>query len=420
MTGQPVLRLSPLPAFLSDPALVAVLTALPAARIVGGAVRDALAGRPVADIDLATPDRPEAVMAALSAAGIRAVPTGLAHGTVTAVVDGHGFEITTLRLDVETDGRHAVVAFTDDWRDDAARRDFTINAMSMSADGAIYDWFGGVADLRARRVRFVGDPMQRIAEDYLRLLRFFRFQARYGDDAPDAATEAAVRAGVPGLAGLSVERIWHELKRILAAPDPIASVALMDRLGVLAAVIPEGTDVEALRRLVARGAPVDPILRLAALLAGTADADAFATRLKLSTADRARLGALRHGPVPQPDDDDATLRRMLADHETAMLVDRTWLAQDGDGRWDEVRSRLRVLPRPVFPLEGRDVVALGVAPGPAVGRLLKAMREWWRDGGCLAGPEACRAELMRRAGITTAGGRTLREPPVAPRSSPKT
>ncbi|MGE0416691.1 MAG: CCA tRNA nucleotidyltransferase [Acetobacteraceae bacterium] len=420
MTGQPVLRLSPLPAFLSDPALVAVLTALPTARIVGGAVRDALAGRPVADIDLATPDRPEAVMAALSAAGIRAVPTGLAHGTVTAVVDGHGFEITTLRLDVETDGRHAVVAFTDDWREDAARRDFTINAMSMSADGAIYDWFGGVADLRARRVRFVGDPMQRIAEDYLRLLRFFRFQARYGDHAPDAATEAAVRAGVPGLAGLSVERIWHELKRILAAPDPIASVALMDRLGVLAAVIPEGTDVEALRRLVARGAPVDPILRLAALLAGTADADAFATRLKLSTADRARLGALRHGPVPQPDDDDATLRRMLADHETAILVDRTWLAQDGDGRWDEVRSRLRALPRPVFPLEGRDVVALGVAPGPAVGRLLKAMREWWRDGGCLAGPEACRAELMRRSGMTTAGGRTLREPPVAPRSSPKT
>lgn len=176
MTDTPALRIAP-PDWLTQPPLAAVLAALPEARIAGGAVRDTLAGRPVADIDLATPRPPDRVMAALNAAGIRTVPTGLAHGTVTAVAGGRGFEITTLRRDVETDGRHAVVAFTDDWRQDAARRDFTLNALSMTPDGAVYDYFGGIADLRAGVVRFVGDPAQRIAEDYLRILRFFRFLA---------------------------------------------------------------------------------------------------------------------------------------------------------------------------------------------------------------------------------------------------
>ena len=198
-----------LPAFLSDPAVGAIFDALPHARIVGGAVRDALIGRAVADIDLATPDTPDAVAAALARSGIRCVPTGLDHGTQTAVVNGRGYEITTLRRDVETDGRHAVVAFTDDWREDAARRDFTINAMSMTRDGAVFDYFGGQADLRAGIVRFVGDAATRIAEDYLRILRFFRFFARYGGT-PDPAAVAAIRDALPGLAGLSVERVcWR-------------------------------------------------------------------------------------------------------------------------------------------------------------------------------------------------------------------
>ena len=224
MSETPALRIDP-PAFLAEPALVAVMAALPEARVVGGAVRDALAGRDVGEIDLATPRTPDQVTEALRASGIRAVPTGLSHGTVTAVAGGRGFEVTTLRRDVETDGRHAVVAFTDDWRADAARRDFTINAMSMTRSGDVFDYFGGIGDLRAGILRFVGDPATRIAEDYLRILRYFRFLARYAGGPADPAALAAIRAGVPGLARLSAERVWSELVRILAAPDPRAAIA---------------------------------------------------------------------------------------------------------------------------------------------------------------------------------------------------
>jgi poly(A) polymerase len=398
------LRIPP-PSFLSEPATAAVFAALPEARVAGGAVRDALAGQPVCDIDLATPQPPEAVMQALAAAGIRAVPTGLEHGTVTAVVDGRGIEITTLRRDVETDGRHARVEFTDDWREDAARRDFTINALSMRRDGAVFDYFGGIEDLRAGRVRFVGDAAQRIAEDYLRILRFFRFFARYGRGAPDSDASAAIRSGLAGLAGLSVERVWNELKRILAAPDPVAAVTLMAELGVLAAVLPEGADPASLAALVAAGAPVDPLLRMAALFSG--DADALADRLKLANDERGRLVALRAGPPPKPTDDDATLRRRLADTEPAVLIDRTWLAGGDAPGWAELRARIAATPRPVFPLEGRDVLLLGLAPGPRVGELLRQVRAWWMDQGCTPDSAACRRELAARVG--SEGGNTLIE-----------
>jgi poly(A) polymerase/tRNA nucleotidyltransferase (CCA-adding enzyme) len=393
MTDVPALRIAP-PAFLAEPGLARVLAALPEARLVGGAVRDTLAGRPITEVDLATPRTPEAVAEALEAAGLRAVPTGLPHGTVTAVADGQGFEITTLRRDVETDGRHAVVAFTDDWRADAARRDFTINALSMTRLGEVFDYFGGIADLRAGLVRFVGDPARRIAEDYLRILRYFRFFARYAHAAPDPAALAAIRAGIPGLARLSVERVWSELARILAAPDPRAAVALMTELGVLAAVLPEGADSAPLAALVEVGAPADPILRLAALLTG--DAAALADRLRLSAAERDRLAALRHGPVPRPTDDDAAVRRLLAEEPAEPLIGRAWLAGGAAAEWATLRARLAAMPRPVFPLEGRDVLALGEPEGPRVGTLLRAVRQWWRDGGCVADKAACRAELMRR------------------------
>ena len=387
----PALRIDP-PAFVADPALRAVLAALPEVRLVGGAVRDALQGRAAADVDLATPRQPAAVIAALERAGLRAVPTGIEHGTVTAVSTGRGFEVTTLRRDAATDGRRAVVAFTGDWREDAARRDFTINALSMTPDGAVYDYFGGIADLGAGRVRFVGDPTTRIAEDYLRVLRFFRFWARYGRTEPEHGELVALADAVPQLARLSAERVWGELKRIVAAPDPRAAVALMARLRVLAAVLPEGTDLERFRRMIAAGAPADPLLRLAGLLVG--DAAALADRLRLSGQERERLVALRGAPVPKPGDDDAALRRMLADTPADILVGRTWLVGAGLG-WERLRQRVAAMPRPVFPLEGRDALALGFAPGPAVGQALRAVRAWWLEGGCVADAEACRAELAR-------------------------
>ncbi len=379
-------------AFLADPALAAVLDVLPEARIVGGAVRDALAGSPVADIDLASPLKPDAVMDRLRAAGLKAVPTGLAHGTVTAVAAHRGFEITTLRRDVETDGRHAVVAFTDDWREDAARRDFTINAMSLARDGTVHDYFGGRDDLRAGIVRFVGDPATRIAEDYLRVLRFFRFQARYGSAAPDAAALAAIAHAVPGLARLSAERVWSEVKRILAAPDPRQAIALMERLGVLAAVLLEGAAPGRLDALIARGAPPAPLLRLAALLEG--DADALAARLLLSGDEHADLAALRAAPGLAPTASDADLRRALADTPPVVLTGRAWLAHGDAG----LIARIAAMPVPHFPLRGRDLAATGVAPGVAMGALLRDLRQWWLDGGCLADAAACRAELARRLG----------------------
>ncbi len=382
------------PTFLADLALAAILDALPTARVVGGAVRDALAGRPVADIDLATPSPPADVATALSRAGIRTVPTGLDHGTLTAVVGGRGFEITTLRRDIETDGRHAVVAFTADWREDAARRDFTINAMSMSRDGTVFDYFGGRCDLRRGVVRFVGDPATRIAEDFLRILRFFRFYAHYGAGRPDPAAVSAIRDSVTGLAELSAERVWNELARILAVPNPMKALTLMAELGVLQAIVPEGTDPARLGRLVASGAPTDCVLRLAALLTG--DALNLAIRLKLSAADRDRLVALQHPLSLVPGDDDLALRRALANTVKALLLDRAWLAGGGDQAWRTLRGRLDALERPVFPLKGRHVLAVGVSSGPAVGDLLRAIRNWWLERGCVDQLDACLAELRHR------------------------
>ncbi len=379
---------------LDDPDLAPVLAALPQARLVGGVVRDALAGRPVADVDLATPDPPEEALRKLQAAGLRVVPTGLAHGTVTAVSNHRPFEVTTLRRDVSTDGRHAEVAWTEDWRQDAARRDFTINAMSLDRDGRLHDFFGGEADLYAGRVRFVGDAATRIAEDYLRVLRFFRFFARYGRGEPDPDALAAIAASVPGLAILSAERVWSELKRILAAPDPVEAVALMDRLGVLAAVLPEGADPAGLAALVARGAPADPLLRLAALLTG--DTALVARRLRLSTAEEGRLAALRAGAAPA--EDTAALRRALAEDEPEILTGRIWLADRPAKARDRMLAAVTGMARPVFPLEGRDALALGALPGPAIGAALRAVRDWWLEGGCVADAASCRARLAEALG----------------------
>jgi poly(A) polymerase/tRNA nucleotidyltransferase (CCA-adding enzyme) len=383
----PTARIAP-PEWIRRGTPAAVLAALPGARAVGGAVRDTLAGRPVQDVDIGVPLPPEAVAKRLQAAGLKVFPTGLAHGTLTAVANGDPVEVTSLRRDVVTDGRHAEVAWTTSWREDAARRDFTINALSLDAEGQLWDYFGGLEDLAAGRVRFVGDPATRIAEDYLRALRFFRFQARYGRGAPDPAALAAIRAAVPGLARLSAERVWQEWKRLLAAPDPRGALALMAETGVLPAVLPEvEVPTPALDRLQAAGAPADPLLRTAALLKPGSDVSALARRLKLSGEERATLLRLA-APQPdfQPEAEGAALRRLLARREDwpqADILRAAWLAQAHDGAdRAALRDRLATTPRPDFPLRGADLLAAGLPPGPEIGRRLARARDAWVAAGC--------------------------------------
>ncbi|MBW6398150.1 CCA tRNA nucleotidyltransferase [Roseomonas sp. HJA6] len=433
------------PAFLDQPEVAAVLAVLPGARAVGGCVRDALAGRDAADVDVAAPFAPEDIADRLRAAGLKVFETGLAHGTVTAVLNHAPVEVTALRRDVLTDGRHAVVEWTDDWREDAARRDFTINAMSLGPDGALFDYFGGRTDLAAGLVRFVGDPDTRLAEDYLRALRFFRFQARYGRGAPDPAAVAAIRRAVPGLGRLSAERIWMELKRILSVPDPLASLALMAETGVLRApaVLPEACLGTLFTRLIAMGGPPDPLLRLAALLCqgeGTMTViGQIAGRLKLSGQERDLVEALadctpadaaanRFGMATHLD--QPGLRRLLASlhrqwrglDPRVVLLGRSWLAaalpadrwrrsdqaDDDPVAWARLRAAIASEPIPVFPIAGRDVIALGIPPGPAVGAALDDLRSWWMARGCCDDREACLAELRRRLangdGGTALGG----------------
>lgn len=411
-------RIAP-PAFLAEPAPAAVLAALPGARAVGGCVRDALAGRAVHDVDVAAPLPPDEIAQRLRDAGLKVFETGLAHGTVTAVLARQPVEVTALRRDVATDGRHAEVAWTTDWRDDAARRDFTINAMSLDAAGQLWDYFGGRADLAAGRVRFVGDPATRLAEDYLRALRFFRFWARYGQGEPDAAALAAIRDAVPGLRQrIAAERIWMELKRLFEAPEPVFALGLMRQTQVMGAVLPEARDLDPLSRLVARGAPADPLLRLASLLPPGA-APALAARLRLSGEERTRLERMVANPVGALSDSDKSdhpIRVWLARHGAMeAALDALWLEEAADGR-DRAACRARIagLPVPVFPLFGRDLLALGLAPGPGVGALLDALRRWWMEGGAEADRATCLAEAKRRLeGSGAADGPTAPADPEA-------
>ena len=370
-----------------------------APRFVGGAVRDTVLGRTVIDIDLGTPLKPEAVMERLSAAGIRAVPTGIAHGTVTAVTPKRSFEITTLRRDVETYGRHAKVAFDADWGADAQRRDFTMNALSLDARGVIYDYVGGVGDLKAGRVRFVGDPATRIREDVLRLLRFYRFFAHYGKGSGDRAARAACRAEVPLLPTLSTERVAVETLKLLAALDPLPALRLMQADGVLKVLLPEAGGLIRLRRLVAFEPQPDPIRRLAALVAR--DPAAVAERLRLSGAQRDRLTALLAKPAADLNGDCAAQRRALYRWGPELYRDRVLLAAAARG---VVRRRVAPLLRlaqgwrpPQFAIKGRDLVAAGIAPGPQIGKLLAALEAWWIKGDFRATAAQCRAELNRRA-----------------------
>lgn len=402
---------------MTAPETRAVLSALRVegqeVRFVGGCVRDAILGRPVKDVDIATPDSPEKVVKLLESAGLKAVPTGIEHGTVTAVSDHRPFEITTLREDVETYGRRARVAFTDSWAADAARRDFTMNALFCSPDGTIYDPFGGWADLLAGRVRFVGDPNARIREDYLRLLRFFRFHAHYGHGAPDEAGLRAAAAHAPRLAELSGERVREEIFRLLAAPDPASVLDVMTTHRILLSVLPEAARIGRLRTLVdwesALKAPADPLRRLAALLEGGAEvAEKTAERLRLSRRESERLGALM-APVHPVRVGEPARRLRVALHRRGqeeirdlLLLDAAERAEKGESPEEaDLAGALAEVSKWTpkrLPVGGADARGLGIAPGPRMGRLLTAVERWWEEQDFRPGRDACLEKLKELAG----------------------
>jgi poly(A) polymerase len=366
-------------------------------RYVGGAVRDDLLDLPVSDVDLATRLQPEEVMQRLEAARIKAVPTGIDHGTVTAVSDGHPYEVTTLRRDVSTDGRRATVAFTNDWEEDAARRDFTINALSADPKtGEVFDYFGGVEDLLERHVRFIGDPLKRIAEDHLRILRYFRFHARFGAGRPDAAALDACTRRANDLMALSRERIADELLKLLAISDPAATVQIMLEHGILKPVVPEISDerLKDLRSLITAeeeaGIAPDGLRRLEALLPrSAASAEAVAVRLKLSNKARRRLSCAAGADARSAA--EALAYRLGID----CAVDALLLA----GKAGEA-ARISRWHVPRLPIGGGALIARGLTEGPIVARTLRRIEDRWVAAGFPRGDEleAIVAKALGEAG----------------------
>jgi len=390
--------------WMTAPETVAVMNALVEGRFVGGAVRNALLGVPVVDIDIAVPMPPAETMARLKAKGIKVIETGLAHGTVTAIAGTHAFEVTSLRRDVETDGRHAVVAFTDDWAEDAARRDFTLNALYATATGEIFDYATGVEDLIAGKVRFMGDARQRIAEDYLRVLRLFRFHAWYGKGEIDTEGLRAAAEAKDKLKTLSAERVAKELLRLLEAGNPSPVLRMMAATGILSELLPGALQLSRLERLAEIDADNlavrDGVLRLAALLPDDGDAaHAAADALKLSNADRARLEQALGG---------AALTVGLSAKDARLLLYRLGVARFRDKvllAWASAPKGANALPwrmmlrmaetweRPRFALTGLDVMQAGIAEGPDVGRILAKVEDWWAGGDFTASEPALREKL---------------------------
>ncbi len=391
--------------------LVGILDALPesSTRLVGGCVRNAIMGEEIGDIDLATQLEPVDVKALLEAADIKVVPTGIDHGTVTAVVNSEPFEITTLRKDVKTDGRRAVIAFTKDWAEDAQRRDFTINALYADKDGNVFDPTGqGLEDIKTRKFKFVGSADGRVQEDYLRILRYFRFLAWYGGSAKvDVDALRACRENRAGLSKLSSERIWMEIKKLLSAPDPSRAVHIMLTNEILPKVLPEAANAEGLGLLIAlerrEHLGVDPMLRLMSM----SGRDEFALaglskRLKLSNDEKSRLLAWGGNRVPfSLDIDEKTLRQGIYASGPQTAYDRMIIRAAGEAdvilsqSWAEKAKFALSWSIPVFPLQGRDLKKAGVKDGPEMGKILKALKELW----IRSGFEASREKLLMALSI---------------------
>jgi len=367
------------------------------ARAVGGCVRNGLMGLPVADIDIATTALPDETIAAAKAAGMTAIPTGIEHGTITVVTEGAPYEVTTLRRDVATDGRRAVVAFSRDWTEDAGRRDFTMNALYCGADGAVFDPLGGFADLQARRVRFIGSPEARIREDYLRILRFFRFHAQYGVGGLDQPGALACVRLRDGLRQLSAERVGAEMLKLLAAPFAVTAVGEMFDLGLLVQVLAAAPRMQRFQRLTVLDTAPDAALRLAGLAVHVSeDAGRLSDRLRLSVAQRSVLELAAQPPAVIGCEREDLHRLGPDDYRRRVLLD--WAgarAAPDDADW---RKRLAVperAPVPPFPLAGRDLVALGLPPGTKVGEIMRALEALWIASDFAASREALLAEAQK-------------------------
>jgi len=358
------------------------------ARVVGGAVRNALLGEPIREFDIATTAVPQEVIRRATAAGFRPVPTGIEHGTITVVIGSRPFEVTTLREDVETFGRHASVRFGRDWRADAQRRDFTMNALSAGADGVVFDYVGGLADLNARRVRFIGDANKRIAEDYLRILRFFRFHAAYGHGLPDAAGLAACIAARAGLGQLSRERVRMELLKLLLARHATPALAAMAESGLLVPVLGGVPDLAGFQNMAkvetAAGVQADPVQRLGALGARIAeDAERLWQRLRLSNVEHERLASMAESWWRISPADEKGARALLYRLGPERFVDRVLLAwaRSPATAHDPAWRALAALPghwtAPVFPLKAADFIKRGVPQGPALGAALHEAEAAW-------------------------------------------
>ena len=372
------------------------------ARVVGGAVRNTLLGTKVSDIDLATTHLPQDTVRLVQDAGFKPVPTGIEHGTVTVVVQGQPFEVTTLRKDIETDGRHAKVAFGTDWKTDAERRDFTINALYATVDGEVIDFVGGLADIETRTLRFIGDAEARIREDYLRILRFFRFFAWYGSGRPETTGLRASARLKDGLDQLSAERVWSELKKLLAAPDPSRALLWMRQAGVLTAILPESEKwgIDSIHGLVRTegdlGWPVDALLRLESMIPpDTARVDAMGKRLKMSNAERARLEAWARTDVIKPEMSEQALKKLVYRGSKQAVLDRIQLsyaharneaigsdeAMIRAGGYARLLESVQSYEAPVFPVTGGDLLRLGIEKGPVLGEKLRELETLWIDSG---------------------------------------
>lgn len=407
--------------WFSKPGLQRIFSLLNAdggeARVVGGAVRNALMGLPVGDIDMATTLPPQDVVERAKDAGIKAVPTGIDHGTVTLVVDGEGYEVTTLRRDVTTDGRHAEVAFGTDWKEDAERRDLTINALYADASGEVIDLIGGLADIETKTVRFIGDAATRIAEDHLRILRFFRFFAYYGSGRPDADGLRASARAKDKLSTLSAERVWSEMKKLLSADDPSRALLWMRQAGVLAQILPETEKwgIDSFHGLVATeqalGWKPDPMLRLASIIPPDAErVAALSSRLRMSKNEAARLDQWAKAPAVDPSLAETALDRLLYRQGVEGVKTRLKLALSsaradmsaGEAAMQKIAklsillARAEKFNKPPFPLSGADVLAAGLPPGPQVGEVLGELEAAWVDGNFAADREALLSRLATK------------------------